>query len=224
MLVEEEVASTQDLARAGFRGTPLLVVAQRQTAGRGRGGSRWETAPRAMAASLAFSPGWPQPAWSRIPLVAGLAACDALGERVRLKWPNDVLVGEDKVGGLLAEAAGEVVVMGFGLNLWWPSPPPGVGAVHLQDPGVEAVEQTARSWAEAFLHRMGSHPEEWGREEYLARCVTLGRQVTWQPQGEGRAVDVDHDGALVVETAAGRVTVRAGEVRHVRTVDRGAGS
>ena len=105
-----------------YAGRPLLVVAARQTAGRGRRGRAWEEAARALAATLAFRPAWPEEAWPRLTLAAGLAACRALGEAVRLEWPNDLVAGGVKVGGLLTEAAEGVVAVGLGVNLYWPEP------------------------------------------------------------------------------------------------------
>src|SRR3990172_3487586 len=100
------VGSTQDEARTRFSGVPVLVTAARQTTGRGRSGAAWETAPRAVAASLAWEPGWPDAAAARLSLVAGLAAADTLGDAIGLKWPNDLMRGEAKVGGILTERFG----------------------------------------------------------------------------------------------------------------------
>ena len=215
----ETAASTQDEARLGYSGRPLLVVAARQTAGRGRRGRPWETAPRALAASLAFTPAWRQSAWPRLTLAAGLAACGALGTGVLLEWPNDLVRGGAKVGGLLTEASGGVVIVGLGVNLYWPQPTvDGAGALCEQDPGPEAARDLAAVWAADLLARVAAGPGGWGVEEYAAACATLGREVTWEPAGRGRAVAVHEDGGLVVETPAGRRVLYAGEVHTVRPV------
>jgi hypothetical protein len=106
------VGSTQDEARTRFSCLPVLVTAARQSSGRGRTGATWESAPRAVAASLAWEPGWPDAAVARLSLVAGLAAADTLGDAIGLKWPNDLMRGEAKVGGILTERFGPVVVAG----------------------------------------------------------------------------------------------------------------
>lgn len=215
----ETAASTQDEARLTYAGTPILVIAARQTAGRGRRGRAWETAPRALAASLAFAPAWPESAWPRLTLAAGLAACGALGGGVLLEWPNDLVRGGAKVGGLLTEASGAVVTVGLGANLYWPRPTVGgAGALYEQDPGPEAARDLATVWAADLLARVAAGPGEWGVREYSAACTTLGRQVTWEPAGRGRAVAVREDGGLVVETPAGRRVLYAGEVHTVRPV------
>ena len=213
----DEVSSTQDVARAEFGGQPALVTATSQTAGRGRSGSPWQNAPRALAASLAFAPEWDSGELPRITLIAGLAATDALGEGSALKWPNDVVRASAKVAGLLTEHNGGVVVVGMGVNLWWPSAPQGMGAVFGDDPGSEAGPALAGRWASRLLGRVAKGPDRWGRDEYVAKCVTLGHGVTWQPSGHGRAIGIAEDGALIVEGPDGRVHLDSGAVTMVRT-------
>jgi BirA family biotin operon repressor/biotin-[acetyl-CoA-carboxylase] ligase len=210
-----EVSSTQDLALDGFDGSAHLVTATGQTAGRGRSGSAWQTAPRALAASLAFEPGWPAASLPLITLVAGVAAAEAI-DGASLKWPNDVLIGESKVGGILAELSNGIVVVGLGVNLWWPDAPNGVAAVHADDPGGEAGPRLAERWAEALLRLVDPGPDEWPIETYRRLCSTIGREVTWEPAGSGRAVDIDPTGALIVDTPSGRVRLTSGAVTHLR--------
>lgn len=213
----ETTASTQDEARLGYPGWPLLVVAARQTAGRGRRGRPWETAPRALAASLAFAPAWPESAWPRLTLAAGLAACHALPDGILLEWPNDLVWGGAKVGGLLTEAQGGVVTVGLGVNLYWPRPSiAGAGAIFERDPGPGRAQSLAAAWAADLLARVAAGPEGWGRDEYAAACATLGQEVAWEPGGRGRALTVQDDGGLVVATPAGRRVLYAGEVHTVR--------
>lgn len=230
----DETGSTQDLARSTFlarRSGPVLVVAARQTAGRGRRRSAWENAPRALAASLAFAPGWAPADWGLLPLLAGLAAVRTLAGRaaaVRLKWPNDLVVEQAKVGGILVEGADGVVVAGLGLNLWWPAPPAGYGAILADDPGPGAGPALARGWAGELAGLVDLGPAGWPREEYRAACVTLGVEVSWTEAVDGRgeegrsrglAVDVAADGGLVVESGSGRLVLRTADVRHVRAGD-----
>jgi len=216
--VYDEVTSTQDVAAAALVDEPILVVAGRQTEGRGRSQRAWASAPRAMAASLAVRPTWNHREWPLIPLVAGLAAADVLDGDLTLKWPNDLLVGEDKVGGILVEGSSEVLVVGCGINLWWPDPPPGSGALSIDDPGPEAIVGTATAWAGRLLQRMAGSSEDWGRSRYFELSATVGREVTWEPDGRGTAVDIGDDGSLLVETAHGTQRLIAGEIRHLRAV------
>jgi len=211
------VESTQDEARARYRGSPLLVTATGQSSGRGRTGSRWIDADRAVTASMALEPGWPAEALARVTLVAGLAVTDCLPQFISLKWPNDIMAGDLKVGGILTEAIDGLVVIGLGLNIFWSSPPPGMGAVHGSDPGEAHSYRTAEAWAGALLERIEAGPAEWGRDDYTARCSTIGLAIEWEPDGAGVAVGVADDGALVVDTDLGRVALHSGTVRDVRS-------
>lgn len=207
---EEEVPSTQDRARAELDLLPVVVMAQRQSAGRGRSGAGWLTAPRALAVSIALRP----PHEDRRPfsLMAGVAIVRVL-EQVTLKWPNDVMVGGAKVGGILVERSGEMVV-GLGLNLWWPDAPEGVGALHGADPGPEEHARIAGVWAAELMRLIDDGG--WPEEEYKASCATLGRDITWEPEGMGTAIDITHDGGLVVDVDGVRQTIASGAIRHLR--------
>ncbi len=222
-LILDRTTSTQDEVWARFDSTPLLVAARSQTRGRGRSGARWSNAPRALAASLGFRPHWPASSWPRLTLVAGVAALRALGDRgwdITLKWPNDLVRGSLKLGGLLTEASGDTVVAGWGANLFWPDAPEGTGALLDSDPGPEAGVEIAERWAGEFLSLLAGEPGDWPRDEYRRRCSTLGRPVTWVPDGTGKAVEISMDGGLVVDTETGRRTLTSAAVTEVR--DRGS--
>ena len=207
----DSVPSTQDVAREELGELPVLVVAARQTRGRGRTGAEWENADRAMAASLAIrtSDGDRRP----LSLIAGVAATRVV-DGASVKWPNDVLVGEAKVGGILVERGGDVAVVGLGLNLWWADPPAGMGGVFDSDPGASAHRAIAGLWGAELMDLLVD--VEWPQDEYVAACATLGRDIIWEPGGAGRAVDVGEDGSLMVETAEGIESIHSGAVRHVR--------
>lgn len=213
----DETGSTQDDARLAHAGRPVVVVADRQHRGRGRSGAEWVTATRAVAVSVAWEPAWPVADRGLIPLVAGWSVCEAVDRRLRLKWPNDVLLDGAKVGGILVEASGDLVVAGLGLNLWWPDAPDGMGALAVSDPGRPEADRVAEAWAGALLDVTVSAESGWSLDRYREVCDTLGRPVRWDPDGQGRAVDVAPDGGLVVETAAGRTVLRSGAVRHLRS-------
>ncbi len=214
--------STQDEARrrADESGDAVLVVAGRQTAGRGRTGRTWLEAPRAMYSSLAFRPGWPVEALPRLTLVAGLAVRRPLVALLRvevgLKWPNDLIVPAGKLGGILTESQGDIVVIGCGVNLWWPDPPEGIAAASSSDPGAGLAGDLARRWVERLLDVAAGDPSAWGRDEYRSACATLGTRVEWDGGGPATAVDIDERGGLVVETKGGRLTLTSGEVRSLR--------
>ena len=211
-LRRDEVPSTQDLARSEFGTTPVVVIAASQTAGRGRTGAEWITAPRALAVSVAtqVNAGEDRP----LSLMAGVAARRVLGETIDLKWPNDLEIDEQKVGGILVEQSDGVAVLGMGLNLWWPEPPEGMAALFDEDPGPQRHIEIGALWAAEVL---GLLPDGgWPVDEYRHGCVTLGREIVWEPRGSGKAIDVVDSGALVVEVGGDLVEVRSGAVRHLR--------
>ncbi|HJQ77393.1 MAG TPA: biotin--[acetyl-CoA-carboxylase] ligase [Acidimicrobiia bacterium] len=207
----DRVPSTQDLAREQLAEVPVLVTASEQTHGRGRSGSGWLNADRALAVSLAFRAerGDDRP----FSLMAGVAAVRAT-DGTSLKWPNDLMSGESKVGGILVEKSGDVVVIGLGVNLWWPSPSDGAGALHEEDPGRQRHLELGALWGAELIELLGG--PGWPRDEYSASCRTLGRDITWDPNGRGRALDITDSGALLVETATGREEIHSGAVTHIR--------
>ncbi len=209
--------STQDIARTAYLETsrPTLVVAERQTAGRGRMGRSWEQPDRGMFSSYAFRSSWPPANQPLITLCTAVALAgtieDLTGVATELKWPNDLLVGGHKVAGILVEAADSVVTVGCGVNLWWPTAPAFAGALLTEDPGPDLAAAMARGWVDALVEIVARGPEAWPRDRYTARSWTLGRRVSWAG-GSGTAVDVDLAGGLVVDTGTGTEVVTAGEV------------
>lgn len=110
------------------------------------------------------------------------------------------------------QRTGDMTVAGCGLNLWWPEPPPGVAGLLDLDPGPDLGLRVSQQWAGSVL----AGTQRWDRAAYKAACATLGQAVTWDPDGHGRAVDVDSTGGLVVETRQGLINLRFGEVRTIR--------
>ena len=212
----DTVDSTQNVARSHSDQLPVLVVAARQTEGRGRMGREWVTAPAAAAITFGFRPAWPAEALGLVPLCAAVAARRVLGGRVSLKWPNDLLLGGRKVGGILSEAIGDAVYVGMGLNLHWPNPPPSTGALFEKAPLPEVRVEIAKGWADETSKIIAGDSGSWPHREYTDACSTIGSEITWEPDGRGIAVQVDDEGALVVETAEGLVALRSGEIHHVR--------
>jgi BirA family biotin operon repressor/biotin-[acetyl-CoA-carboxylase] ligase len=206
----DEVPSTQDIARSELGPLPVLVAAERQTAGRGRGGAAWMSAPRALAVSLAFRASVDD--LRPFSLMAGVAAARGL-KGVSLKWPNDLMFDDAKVGGILVERADEVVV-GMGVNLWWPDAPEGIGALHDDDPGAGLHARIAGLWAAELMRLVDA--DGWPLDEYRSLCSTLGEAISWEPEGRGKAVDIDEDGGLVVEVSGAWQTLTSGAIRHLR--------
>jgi BirA family biotin operon repressor/biotin-[acetyl-CoA-carboxylase] ligase len=208
----EDVPSTQDLAGNRLAEVPVAVIAARQSQGRGRYGSVWENADRSLAVSVA----WHTESDDHRPfsLMAGVAAVRSLDQGTALKWPNDVTRSEKKIGGILVERSEGKAVAGLGVNLFWSEPSEGAGALFEHDPGDVAYRELGALWVAEFLSLVGS--DGWPIEEYRAMCSTLGREITWEPNGAGIAAGINHSGALLVETSRGIEEIHAGAVRHVR--------
>lgn len=194
------VPSTQDVARPLRVGT--VVLAEHQTAGRGRLGRRWEAPP-----GSAFLASWVMRAHTLAPLAAGVAAATACSERTRLKWPNDLLLDGRKLGGILVERADQKDVVGTGINLHWA--PPGAGQLNMdRDELLARMEPEMTRWFAA--------PGSEVMAAWRKRSDTLGRLVRVDLPGEtfeGIAEDLASDGSLIV---AGRVVV-AGDVVHLHS-------
>jgi BirA family biotin operon repressor/biotin-[acetyl-CoA-carboxylase] ligase len=242
-VVAETGSTNSDLVAEAARGAAAgaVLVAEEQTAGRGRLERRWSAPARSgIFLSMLLRPdGAPKQRWGWLPLLVGVSAASAIsqaaGVEVRLKWPNDLLVGVDgeerKLGGILAELAGDAVVVGIGLNVSLREdelPVPGAGSLVLAGAAVTDREillrALLRTFDELYADWAGAagDPEASGlRAAYAAQCATLGRSVRVElPGGRellGEAVAVDGDGRLVVRDGAGEErAVGAGDVLHVR--------
>src|SRR5690349_11640792 len=240
-------STNADLLAQALRGEPegVVLAAEEQTAGRGRMGRTWVAPPyAALTFSLLTRPDVPPARRGWLPLLAGVAVATAVteltGVEARLKWPNDVLAGEAKLAGILAEAAGDAVVVGIGLNVstepaelsqLLAAPGPGaLRAASLRAAGATALnrdellvailagfERRYRPWRQA-----GGDPDRSGlRPEYTRLSATIGRTVRAElPGGQalsGPAAGVDSDGRLLVRVSSGsEVAVSAGDVVHLR--------
>jgi BirA family biotin operon repressor/biotin-[acetyl-CoA-carboxylase] ligase len=209
--------STNERARMlAISGAPhgTLVSATEQTAGRGRQGRRWSAPPgSALLCSLVLRD---PPAL--LSLIAGVAACDAIGERARVKWPNDIVLEHDmgKLAGILVEGRPQEgwAVLGIGVNV----------AVRIEELPAEvragaasleripgAIEPLLADLLGALARRLAEPVDEL-LDAWRTRDALRGREVTWT-QGHGRAEGVDEEGRLLVRRENGATTaLSAGEV------------
>jgi BirA family biotin operon repressor/biotin-[acetyl-CoA-carboxylase] ligase len=211
------------------------LVAEYQSAGRGRFDRRWDSPPRSgLTFSALFRPDVPLLHWGWLPLLAGVALAETIAEAtglaVSLKWPNDLLAPDGrKLAGMLAQTAGDAVVIGIGLNVSTSAGElPVDTATSLTMCGAGAVDRT--DLLIAALQRLDARVAQWAdvggdaqacglAAAYARWCSTLGRQVRvemGERQLSGAAVEVDGAGRLVLRTAAGDKAVSAGDVSHVR--------
>jgi BirA family biotin operon repressor/biotin-[acetyl-CoA-carboxylase] ligase len=230
--VEQSVDSTNAAVVADAdQPEGLVVVAEQQTAGRGRLGREWTSPPRAgLTFSFLLRPSVPDARWTWLPLLTGLAVAEATNEMadvdVDLKWPNDLLIGDKKVGGILVERHGPAVVVGVGINVTTTQAElPITEATSLALAG--AVVTDRESLLRAVLRAIEARYAEWGASSddavssaYTTRCRTIGSDVTvTMPDGSalcGQARRVDEHGRLVVVTDDGEHAVSSGDVMHVR--------
>lgn len=202
----------------------LVLVAEQQTAGRGRLDRAWVSPARAgLTFSVLLRPSLAVDQRGLVPLLAGVAVASAVraqtGLEAVLKWPNDVLVEGRKLAGLLAEVAGPSVVLGVGLNVSTLAHElPHTQATSLALEGASADRAVLLRAVLRALTTVGLGPggTPEGLSGYRALCSSLGRRVRVELPGgavhEGTAEAVDDDGRLVVDG----VLHAAGDVIHLR--------
>ncbi|MBI3944556.1 MAG: biotin--[acetyl-CoA-carboxylase] ligase [Armatimonadetes bacterium] len=223
--VKAQTGSTNDdgvaLARAG-KPAGTVVVADHQTAGRGRRGRSWLAPPgTALLLSVVLRPDLPARAAGRLGLAAALSAADAIrgacGLAPVVKYPNDVLLEGRKVCGVLTEAhlsGGRVAwaVIGIGINVRRESVPPELAAhatsleAHAAPPARNNLARALLASLETYLVRAADDPEALAAE-WRDLDTVRGRQVSvafGATRLEGFAADVDEDGRLLLRLPDGR--------------------
>ncbi len=218
-------------ARAG-QTSPVLLVAQHQTAGRGRRGRDWVSS---AGDSLTFSLGLPMApdTWSGLSLVVGVAVAESLAPAIALKWPNDLWLEGRKLAGILVETAGAVTVqsldtpvrplvryavVGVGVNIAARSAVEGsdIAPAGLRElwPQADAPGSLLRIVGPLVRALRSFEQEGFAPFEarFAARDVLQGRSVILSDGTLGTARGVDRSGALLVHTAAGLQRVSSSEV------------
>nr|WP_203596946.1 biotin--[acetyl-CoA-carboxylase] ligase [Actinomadura bangladeshensis] len=252
-VVDETGSTNADLAARAAEGAPegTVLATELQTAGRGRQGRTWGAPPRSgLAFSMLMRPQVPVQRLGWASLLTGVAVATAvrrmtawsqtgdrfLGDRedtavdARLKWPNDVLVGDRKLAGILVEKVEDGIVIGVGLNVGLREdelPVPTATSLAIEGaplsdraPLLRAILREFATWYREWTALDGD-PETSGlRTAYRDLCTTLGREVRVEMPGDqrltGTARDVDGTGRLVVAGPSGESAVSAGDVVHVR--------
>lgn len=238
-VVAETGSTNADLLAAAGGGAPdrSVRVAELQTSGRGRLDRGWQSpAGAGLTVSVLLRPPVPATSWGWLPLIAGLALSQSIGEQALLKWPNDLVMGPDraKVAGILGEADGNAAVIGIGLNVSTSAdelPVPTASSLALQ--GHRTLDRA--TLLIGLVWRLDAELGRWYAadgdavrsglaEDYRARCATIGSDVQVElPSGQpvrGRATAVDDSGRLVVRPADGEpIAVAAGDVTHIRAVE-----
>jgi BirA family biotin operon repressor/biotin-[acetyl-CoA-carboxylase] ligase len=212
-----------ELARAG-EPEGLVVATDLQTAGRGRLDRTWEAeAGAGLLVSVLLRPGdLAASRWYLVTAASALAACDAFkevaGVTAEIKWPNDLVVEDGKVAGILAESAEGAVVVGMGVNVH--SAPTGAGC--LDEAAGRRIDRTPLmvAWLNALHRLLGDWVGVTNR--YRSECATVGRDVVVEQIGgtrlSGRAEGIDDQGRLLVRGPDGTLyPLSVGDVTHLRT-------
>jgi BirA family biotin operon repressor/biotin-[acetyl-CoA-carboxylase] ligase len=235
-VVDETGSTNADLVARAGRGEDIagaVLLAEHQTAGRGRHGRSWSAAPRSqISMSVGVdTTGVTPDGWGWLPLLTGLAVVETVRERcgvdAGLKWPNDVLVGTGKLAGILAEVAAPVIVVGLGLNVSLTSdelPDPHAVSLAMLGSEPDRTELTA-----ALLAALDERLRRWraarGADatlaaDYRAASTTIGTRVRAILPGDreiiGTATGIDDSGRLLIDDAGTTVTVSAGDITHLR--------
>ena len=235
-VVERTTSTNADLVGEPGVADRTVLVAEAQTAGRGRLERSWTSPPGSgLTFSVAVRPGVPLRHWGWLPLLCGVATVEAVreiaGVDAVLKWPNDVLVDGRKLAGILVQSGDGVAVLGVGLNVSLTRdelPVPTATSLHLA--GAPATLDRSALLG-GILARLGRWLERWigagGDADasglapaYRAVCATIGSDVRVSLGDgrtlEGRAAGVDESGRIVIGTARGAEPVGAGDVEHLR--------
>lgn len=231
-VVAETGSTNADLlARLGQLAGPTLLVAEHQHAGRGRAGRSWlSEAGGALTFSLAWKFPGPLQQLAGLPLAVGVALAEALGAlgvQVQLKWPNDLLKDGGKLAGILIETQGAPdgavwAVTGVGLNLLMPDQlEQRIGRPVAGSPWLAQMQREALM--AALLGALASCMEQFGQAGFGAFCARWNRLHAYRGESvvivdrgvilhQGVAAGVDEGGRLLLDTAAGRIEIVAGDV------------
>lgn len=230
LLVRDSVESTNDelrtLAQAGAPGG-LILLAEQQTAGRGRRGAAWfSPAGESLAFSILLRPAEPKPLWPRFSLATGLAVAEAIetcGLQAGIKWPNDVWIGRRKAAGILVEAGADFVIIGIGMNVNSTRFPAEVAEI-----ATSLRMESARNFSRAdvlaaivrkFASRSRQIDHEFGEllSAVRQRCVLTGNRVSLTTSSglrTGVIEGIADGGELLLRTEAGlERLIQADEVR-----------
>jgi BirA family transcriptional regulator, biotin operon repressor / biotin---[acetyl-CoA-carboxylase] ligase len=234
LVAYETIGSTNDelkcLAREGAA-EGLVVTAQRQTAGRGRRGRTWMSPVGNLYSSTLLRPDCPPAMAAQLGFVAALGVADAIGElapqvHARCKWPNDLLANGKKICGILLETEmvsgdrPDFVILGVGVNLISSPRDTPYPATSLAEEGAPIV--TPAEMAAAFIRHFATWLTSWReggfapiRQAWLARAMGLGEPIQVRLERatlEGKFLDLDEDGALLLGQAGGSRRIAAGEI------------
>ena len=198
----ESIYNTQEFALSELSSEPILVISYSQEKGKGTSNRTWLNADQALACSLAVKQEDIKLKHTLIPLLSGYLFTEILKDiKLSLKWPNDIVLNNLKVGGVLVEKSENSICIGMGINYFWEKPEiPGAGSIFTKKQEDALIKLHAEKWASDVLSSLVNKNFDLGR--YKQKLQTLGKIVEY-PEGRGWAEDINEDGSLKVKSTDG---------------------
>ena len=198
----ESIYNTQEFALSELSSEPVLVISYSQEKGKGTSNRTWLNADQALACSLAVKQEDIKLKHTLIPLLSGYSFIEVFKDtKLSLKWPNDIVLNNLKVGGILVEKSKNNICIGMGINYFWEQPEiPGAGSVFTKKQEYSLINLHAEKWANNVLSSLTKN--NFDIDKYKQRLQTIGKIVEY-PEGRGWAEDINKDGSLKIKSING---------------------
>ncbi len=198
----ESIYNTQEYALSELSDEPIFVISYSQEKGKGTSNRTWLNADQALACSLAVKHEDIKVKHTLIPLLSSYIFTEVLNEiNLSLKWPNDIILNNQKVGGILVEKSESNICIGMGVNYFWDKPEiPGAGSVFNKKQEDALINSHAKEWASEVLSTLAKNNFDLGK--YKQKLQTIGKIVEY-PEGRGWADDINEDGSLRIKSTDG---------------------
>jgi len=196
----ESIYNTQEFALRELEDEPVLVISLKQEQGKGTAKRKWLNADQALACSLAINQSEILVPKTLIPLIASYIYISKVNilDKLSLKWPNDIILNQKKVGGVLVETINEKICIGLGVNYFWNKPEIlSAGSIYIEKQDVNLIKEHGEVWGEVLTTTLKQG--QFNIFEYKKRLTTLNKLVEY-PDGRGWVQDVNPDGSLSVKT------------------------
>jgi len=195
----DSIYNTQEFALKELSSETIFVTSFSQEKGKGTSNREWLNADQAIACSLALFEEQIKIAHTLIPLVAGFAFVKVFQDiDLTLKWPNDIIFNEKKVGGILVQKVEDKICIGMGVNYFWETPSvPNAGSIFNTHQDDTKLKDDAENWAKQLEGMLKNN--NFDLDEYKSRLQTIGKLVEY-PEGRGWAEDINEDGSLQIKT------------------------
>ena len=195
----DSIHNTQEFALKELSSEPIFVTSFSQEKGKGTSNREWLNAAPAIACSLALFEEQIKIAHTLIPLIAGFAFVKVFQDiALTLKWPNDIIFNEKKVGGILVQKVEDKICIGMGVNYFWETPSvPNAGSIFNTHQDDTKLKDDAENWAKQLEGMLKNN--NFDLDEYKSRLQTIGKLVEY-PEGRGWAEDINEDGSLQIKT------------------------